>query len=119
MSSRKFPKSSRLTKKIVIQELFNKGSSFYSFPIKFTFLPAPPEITGHQVLISVSKRNFKKAVSRNKIKRLIREAYRNLQDEMLVFPVVLSLHYTAKEINPYSTIFHAMQKGIEALKSKY
>jgi ribonuclease P protein component len=119
MSNRKFPKHYRLYQKKNIQELYQKGSSFYCFPLKFSFLPAPAGITNTQLLVSVSKRNFKKAVDRNRIKRLIRETYRLCQDDSLVFPVLLAIHYSAKEIETYEQINKAMQKGILALKTKY
>ena len=72
-----FQKEERLTKEKNIQELFEKGSSFYLFPFKVFFMPNPDtEYPFHQVLISVSKKNFKRAVDRNLIKRRMREAYR-------------------------------------------
>ncbi|MCU0382474.1 MAG: ribonuclease P protein component [Cyclobacteriaceae bacterium] len=119
MSSRKFPKHLRLNQKKHIQELYQKGSSFYYFPLKFTLLPAPEGVVNTKLLVSVSKRNFKKAVDRNRIKRLIRETFRLFQHELLVFPVLLAIHYAAKEIETYEQINKAMQKGILALKTKY
>lgn len=78
-----FRKEEKLTKEKDIQELFDKGSSFYLFPFKVFVLPNPrQDCPHHQVLISVSKKNFKRAVDRNLIKRRIRESYR-LQKEAL------------------------------------
>ena len=64
-----------------------------------------------QVLISASKRNFKSAVTRNLIKRLVREAYRKnkhiLWDYLSDKPnnqLIISLIYTAKTIATYSEI---------------
>lgn len=71
-----FRKAERLSKEKDIQELFDKGSSFYLFPFKVITMPSEGPDPFHQVLISVSRRNFKKAVDRNYIKRQIREAYR-------------------------------------------
>src|SRR6188768_1623853 len=76
-----FRKEERLRKEKDIQELFDKGSSFYLFPFKVFILPNDDK-ESHQVLISVSKKNFKRAVDRNTIKRRMREAYR-LQKQIL------------------------------------
>src|SRR5215213_8685227 len=101
MGKSTFRKEERLSKEKQIQELFDKGSSFYLFPFKVLFRPQPEqeECAVNQVLISVSKRNFKRAVDRNLIKRRVREAYR-LQKDML--PVTLKLRvafiYTHKEV---------------------
>ena len=72
-----FRKAEHLKSEILIKELFSKGSSFHLYPFKVLFLPHPnPEHSVNQVLISVSKRNFKKAVDRNYFKRVLRETYR-------------------------------------------
>ena len=78
-----FKKAERLSKEKTIQELFTKGSSFYLYPFKVVYLPVlDPSATQPQVLISVSSRNFARAVDRNLIKRRVREAYR-LQKEII------------------------------------
>lgn len=73
-------KKERLKKRKVIEHLFNAGSSFSIFPLRvFYFLDKTSEEGTNQPLqfgTGASKRNFKKAVDRNRIKRLIREAYR-------------------------------------------
>ncbi|HLT73445.1 MAG TPA: ribonuclease P protein component [Ohtaekwangia sp.] len=104
-----FSKAERLSKEKDIQELFQKGSSFYLFPFKVLFLTNPEFATTNQVLISVSKRNFKTAVSRNMIKRRIREAYR--LNKALLAPatsVRIGFIYTHKEILPTPEIFGKM-----------
>ena len=70
-----FSKQERLTSKTLIQELFQKGSSFYIFPFRIKFLDTNVH-SGIKVVIAVPKKNFKKAVDRNYIRRRIKEAYR-------------------------------------------
>lgn len=54
-----------------------KGESVKSYPLKLIFMPAElPEGVRVQVAMAVGKRRFRSAVKRNRIKRLLREAYR-------------------------------------------
>ena len=116
-----FPKSERLHSKKLIQELFDKGSSFYSYPFKVLVLPNPDEdCPNHQVLISVSKRKFKRAVDRNLIKRRIRESYRlNKQilysNENVKTPQLIAYIYTGKEIPTYQFIEVKLSKSLKRL----
>jgi ribonuclease P protein component len=100
MEAQTFAKAERLHSKKLIQELFTKGSSFYLHPFKVLILIHPNQTTlSHEILISVSKRNFKKAVHRNLIKRRIREVYRMEKHLLQSNPkLVLAFIYTAKTI---------------------
>lgn len=70
-------KSERLDKKKVIEKLFAGGSrSFSVFPLRVVYLPVEELEAPASILVSVSKRRFKRAVKRNRVKRQIREAYR-------------------------------------------
>ena len=72
-----FTKKERLSSKKLIDQLFTEGKTFFSYPFKVFYLfKETEEEFPVQVLITVSKKNFKKAVDRNKIKRLVREGYR-------------------------------------------
>lgn len=73
-----FGKAERLCSHKVIEALFAGGNkSFSAYPIRAIFMPIDEkECAKCQVLISVSKRHFKHAVDRNRVKRQIREAYR-------------------------------------------
>ncbi|MFA5848538.1 MAG: ribonuclease P protein component [Bacteroidales bacterium] len=70
----KFSKEEKLTSVIRIQEIFDKGKVLFIHPVKIYYLPN--DCPYNRVLITVPKRLHKKAVSRNLLKRRIREAYR-------------------------------------------
>ncbi len=69
-----FSKKEKLTGKKKTEGLFKIGSSFYlkDFQVRYLISEEPY----HQILISVPKKTFKRAVDRNLLKRRIREAYR-------------------------------------------
>jgi len=108
----------------LIQELFDKGSSFYLHPFKVMFLPNPDvSVEKHQLLISVSKRKFKKAPDRNLLKRRIKEAYRlNKQlvysNEKLNRPLLIAYIYTGKEIHLFQFIESKLIKSINRLSEQ-
>jgi ribonuclease P protein component len=117
MGKHTFRKEERLSKDKLIQELFDKGSSFYLFPFKVFFMPNPDQGAAfHQVVISVSKRNFKRAVDRNLLKRRIREAYR-LNKEMLPVrnKLLIAYIYSVKDILPSVQIQERLVKTFKKL----
>lgn len=72
-----FTSDERLKRKKIIDALFEKGNSFYVAPLKvYHFETILPSKFPAQILIGASKRQLKKAVDRNRAKRLLREAYR-------------------------------------------
>jgi ribonuclease P protein component len=83
MSILSFRKDEILRKKKLIDRLFAEGSSFYIYPFKVFYLAVPPDMPSPvQVIISVGKRSFKLATDRNRIRRQIREAYRQHKQEL-------------------------------------
>ena len=67
----------RLKQRKSIQQLFSEGNIKKFFPLALYFRQYEPEnFPFHKLLISVPKKHFKRSVVRNKIKRRIREAYR-------------------------------------------
>jgi len=83
-----FSKQERLFYHKHIDLLFSGGNSFILHPLKVYYLK--PDVTDDRtsrVLITVPRRKFKRAVDRNRLRRLIREAYRinkhRLQDMQL------------------------------------
>lgn len=70
-------KKEKLKSKKRIDLLFAEGQSVSTYPLRLVFLEMPSEDTAlTKTGFSVSKRHFKKAVDRNRIKRLLREVYR-------------------------------------------
>ena len=75
--SQTYPKKEKLKSKKLIEQLFANGQSISVFPLRLVFLPTTFEDSiSAKTGVSVSKRNFKTAVDRNRIKRLLRESYR-------------------------------------------
>lgn len=72
------PKSERLCSKKLFDQLFSQSESLAKYPIRLVWTEtALPETDGPvQVAFTVPKRKFKRAVDRNRLKRLMREAYR-------------------------------------------
>ncbi len=112
-----FKKEERLAKEKHIQELFEKGSSFNLYPFRVLRMPQPnPDILVNQILISVSKRNFKRAVDRNLIKRRIREAYRLQKEHINGNFLLLAFVYTSKDIEPFQAIKDKLFLVLEKIK---
>jgi ribonuclease P protein component len=121
MTARTLEKAERLHSKKLIQELFTKGSSFYLHPFKVLVLSNPTSsATGHQILVSVSKRNFKRAKDRNTIKRRIKEAYRLQKVNFKSSPALLiAFLYIAKEVLPSSTIHPGLIQALKKVEQKH
>ena len=101
----------RLKRRKIIEQLFGEGRAVAAFPIRVQYKMVDELLTVPlQAGFSVSSRNFKRAVDRNRIKRLMREAYR-LQKAPLEQALqtkqrklALFLIYTGKELPEYALI---------------
>lgn len=75
-----FPKSERMVSRLLIESLFEgrTSRSVVTFPLRivYTTRERKQQDAPIQLLVSVSKKHFKHAVDRNRVKRQIREAYR-------------------------------------------
>lgn len=115
-------KAERLKRRKIIEQLFSEGRAVSTFPIRVQYklvdeLLAEPLQAG----FSASSRTFKRAVDRNRIKRLMREAYR-LQKAQLEQALqtkqrrlALFLIYTGKELPEYALIKEKMDVVLKKL----
>lgn len=72
-----YSKIEKLKSKSLIDKLFDEGKTITNFPLRLVYLGTEfDESIVAKCGVSVGKRNFKKAVDRNRVKRLMREAYR-------------------------------------------
>ncbi len=121
MKINSFTKEERLCSQKQISLLFSSGSSFVLYPFRFVWIEETSS-KSTQVVISVSKKKFRKAVDRNKIKRLIREAYRKNKAENL-YPSLkerglrldLMIIYIGNEIITAEAIEKKLNLGLKRL----
>lgn len=107
-----------------IEELFKNGSSFFLYPYKVFYLPNA-KTENNQILFSVSKKYFKKAVDRNLLRRRMREAYR-LNKSILTdehcdsLSISIALIYISKLKLPFTDIENKLKQVLVRLnKTKY
>jgi ribonuclease P protein component len=116
------PKTEKLKSRKRIDTLFAQGKGFAVFPIRVTYqFTTAQSGTPLQVGFTASKRSFKKAVDRNRIKRLLREAYR-LQKEELQMGLeaagkngTVFFLYTGKTLPEFEAVKTAMAKWLKKL----
>ncbi|OQX81449.1 MAG: ribonuclease P protein component [Bacteroidetes bacterium 4484_249] len=121
-----FNKDERLSAEKIIDKLFSGGKSFLIYPYRVVWMEHETNAQyPAQILISVSKKKFKKAVDRNLIKRRTREAYRKNKSSFYKFlnnqnkNCVFALIYTANEIALYKEIERKINLILQRLQSEY
>jgi len=117
-------KDERLKSRKAIDLLFKEGKSFSMFPFRVVYQKsaggAEPKLL--QTAFSVSKRYFKKSVSRNRIKRLMREAYRLQKNELQNSlrqhnrQLIVFLMYTGNELPEHKLVVEKMGAVIKRLQ---
>ncbi len=125
MKSYSFPKSEHLYGEKKIGRLFAEGSSFVVYPLRVVFLQVGGEDgVPVKVMVSVPKKRFKRAVKRNRLKRLMRESYR-LNKHLLTEHCVqsgmqlnISFQYISDEELDFDYIEKRMKKALGILIEK-
>ena len=116
-----YNKKEKLKSKKQLDELFQKGKSFTVFPVKIFYAFADEQDNVIKTGVGVSSRHFKKAVHRNRIKRLLREAYRTEKQPLHAYlnnnekQLVLFLLFIDKELPPYGLLKEKMRLSIQRL----
>lgn len=114
----------RLKSRKQIETLFLQGEAFFVFPYRVRYMlnRQQPE-TGIRFGVSIPKRNFKKAVDRNRLKRLTRETYR-LQKHKLEKVnntpgacLHLMFYFSHKEMLTYTEIEKGMSAALKKMAS--
>lgn len=118
--------SERLKSRKDIETLFHSGKAFLIYPFRVLFLleQSKESVQPLAFMVSVPKRNFKKASARNRIRRQIKEAYR-LQKNPLKFALSeqgrhlqCAFLYQGKEAISYSDMQAAMLQCLTKLEKK-
>ncbi len=117
-----FSKKEKLKSKKLFEKLFAEGKSISNYPIKLLFLKSElPKSVKFQAGVVVPKKKFKSAVKRNRIKRLLREAYR--LNKHFVFnnsegDFAFLFLYLGKELPTYLEVEKSIQILLKKFKKK-
>ena len=123
-----FPKQNKLCGKLRIEQLYREGKRFVAWPLRVTWQEISNDqspISNTSVLVWASKSLFKHAVQRNRLRRLMREAYRLHQDMLTsnsdsgqTSNFYIAFNYMDKEEQPYAVIEKAVCKALKKISGK-
>ena len=122
-------KEERLKSRKQIEQLFDKGKSFVVAPFRIYFIVNSESTiqkgeSGLKFGTGVSAKNFKKAVDRNRIKRLTREAWRlqknNIREKARESQRQLNVFfiYTGKELPDFKIVKDKVAIALKKLGDK-
>ena len=128
-------KSERLCSKKLISALFqgSRSASVSAYPLRAVFMRLDSEDTNGDeplftlpymdscrtaMLISVPKHYFKRAVKRNRIKRLVREAYRKHKALVAALPVAIAFIWTGNKMPQADQVERAVEGLLQRIHEK-
>lgn len=108
-----------------IQQLFKEGKSFSHFPLRVVYMENERQDCSLQAGFSVSKRHFKRAVDRNRVKRLMRESYRlqknNLAKELEKAhnKIAVFFIYTSGDLPVFNELYEKVGNAISRIEKTF
>jgi len=120
-----FPKSEHLCGEIRITRLFTQGDAFIAYPLRVVYLlEQKKDKESVSVMVSVPKKRFKRAVKRNRLKRLMREAYRlnkqNLWEKLeeKELQIQIAFNYVSNDELDFASIEKKMKVALDRIIEK-
>lgn len=127
MTNESLPKYERINKENDIARLFDKGEgvSVYPYRVIYLFRHDESRPVTVRLLVSVSKKRFHHAFKRNRVKRLMREAWRRNKGPLYEIcekhniSVDVALVYTATVIHSYDEMLAKTKKAVQEIVKRY
>ncbi|WP_452227248.1 ribonuclease P protein component [Lacinutrix cladophorae] len=114
-----YNKSEKLKSEKLITKLFSEGKSVSAYPLRLVYLESTfTEAVKLKTGVSVPKRNFKKAVDRISIKRMMRETYR-LHKHMVYNNINSSFAFMILYVGKEKPTYHEMESATKKIFSKF
>lgn len=120
-----FPKSQKLCGETTIDRLFREGTGFSRFPLRVVYILNDEPRKGEaplRMMVSVGKKRFKRANKRNRVKRLVREAWRhrkNVVEAAMEAAGVKGMHvafiFLSNELPTFESVDTAVAKAVDKL----
>lgn len=119
-----FGKDKRVKGRDRVARLFMEGKAFIAFPFRVSFLLCEREQKGMSILISVPKKRLKRAVDRNRVKRLARESFR-LNESLFQMDLLpegyaldVALVYVKNDVTSYKEVEVGVRKALSILNER-
>ena len=124
---KRFLKRERLTLQNDIEQLFEKGQAFMAYPLRVVYVSGAAQnkvVPGLSVLVGAPKKRIRQAASRNRVKRLIREAYRLNKGALFDACrqsgkyIHIAFMYVSNDIRTYAEMEKAVRKALDRIRKK-
>ncbi len=120
-----FPKREHLKSEKELAELFSNGVAFIVYPMRIVFMKVQPDRPVPVcAMFGAPKKHFRHAVDRNRMKRLMREAYRRQKHTLVSFVERQDyrLNMAVSIVSPnkfsYEELYSKMGKALDIIISK-